>query len=68
MLANKVLMGPEENVEEAIKALTELGFEDVSDSIPWRELFPSTLMSSCRVYALPVPGARKDLRRKNLPG
>jgi len=32
--------GPESKKEEAVEALRKLGFEDTSDSIPWREAFP----------------------------
>jgi len=32
--------GPSRNKAKAIKALMELGFEDASDLIPWREAFP----------------------------
>ena len=57
MLADRILMGPEENVEEAIKALAELGFEDVSDSIPWREAFPE--YSDEQLPGVCLAGARR---------
>ncbi|MEA3487486.1 MAG: helix-turn-helix transcriptional regulator [Thermodesulfobacteriota bacterium] len=68
MLANKILMGPEENVEEAIKVLTALGFEDVSDSIPWREAFPE--YSNEQLPGVCLAGARrkKELTQKELAG
>jgi ribosome-binding protein aMBF1 (putative translation factor) len=36
------MIGPVENMEKAIKALTKLGFEDSSDDevMPWRDAFP----------------------------
>jgi len=36
------MIGPVRNMNKAIKALAELGFEDFSDSevLPWREAFP----------------------------
>lgn len=57
MLADKILMGPEENVEKAIKALVELGFKDVSDSVPWREAFPE--YSDDRSPGVCLAGARR---------
>lgn len=33
-------VGPSENRDTAITALKNLGFKDVSDTIPWQELFP----------------------------
>ncbi len=32
--------GPEKNKTKAIKALTDLGFANTTDSVPWREAFP----------------------------
>ena len=68
MLANKILMGPEENVEEAIKALTKLGFEDVTDSIPWRKAF--TEYSDEQLPGVCLAGARRKegLTQKELAG
>jgi len=68
MLANRILMGPEENVEEAIKALTKLGFEDVTDSIPWRKAFPE--YSDEQLPGVCLAGARRkeELTQKELAG
>jgi len=35
-------LGPAERCGEAIKALKDLGFVNISDSIPWRDCFPYT--------------------------
>ena len=68
MLANRILMGPEENVEEAIKALTKLGFEDVSDSIPWKEAFSE--YSDEQLPGVCLAGARRKegLTQEGLAG
>ena len=35
-------LGPKSKRKEAVKALKSLGFEDLSDTVPWRECFPYT--------------------------
>lgn len=33
-------IGPMSTRDKAVKALVELGYRDLSDSVPWREAFP----------------------------
>jgi hypothetical protein len=35
-------IGPGSRRDEAISALMQLGFTDISDSLPWRQCFPET--------------------------
>lgn len=39
VLASTILRGPQESEKTAMRALKKLGFKDVSDSVPWREVY-----------------------------
>ena len=58
--------GPPAKKEEAVRRLQELGFVDVSSSIPWREAFPE--FSEEPEYSVALRGARvkEGLTQKEL--
>ena len=48
--------GPEEKREEAIQLMQKLGYEDTSESIPWRDAFPE--LKEEPFYSIILRGAR----------
>lgn len=48
--------GPEEKREEAIQLMRKLGYEDTSESIPWRDAFPELKQEP--FYSIILRGAR----------
>ena len=58
MLAETILRGPEEKIDEVIRTLKDdYGFIDVSESIPWKEAFPE--YSKDQLPGVCLSGARK---------
>ena len=57
VLATMILRGPQEKEKTALRALKELGFKDVSDSIPWREAFSG--YSDNQLPGVCLAGARR---------
>jgi len=49
-------IGPLMNMEKAINSLKPLGFEDASDSIPWRDAYPE--YSEAQLIGKALIGAR----------
>ena len=49
-------IGPIVNMAKAIDALKPLGFEDTSDSVPWREAYPQC--SEAQLIGKALAGAR----------
>jgi predicted transcriptional regulator len=59
-------IGPQENRDKAVKALKALGFTDVSDFIPWREVFSD--LTEDELPGLTLKGARikENITQKQL--
>ncbi|QTA85155.1 helix-turn-helix domain-containing protein [Desulfonema magnum] len=58
--------GPAENMEKAMRALTELGFADTSDSVPWREAFPEYDEKDLPGLYLAAARDRENMTQKRL--
>lgn len=58
--------GPKEKREEAIRLMRDIGYEDTSESTPWREAFPE--LEEEPFYSIVLRGARRreDLSQAEL--
>ncbi|MCJ7600037.1 MAG: hypothetical protein MUO63_00890, partial [Desulfobulbaceae bacterium] len=58
--------GPASRKEEAARLLQELGFENATDSIPWREAFPEYSTEESPAVCLRAIRRREGLTQKEL--
>ena len=58
--------GPVSRQEEAAQVLKDLGFVDVSESVPWREAFPEYVDEELPVVCLRAARRREGLTQKEL--
>lgn len=58
--------GPVARQEEAARALKDLGFVDVSESVPWREAFPEYSAEETPAVCLRAARRREGLTQKEL--
>jgi DNA-binding XRE family transcriptional regulator len=59
-------IGPSTNKDKAIAALKSLGFVNVSDSVPWRDLFPEYSDEDFPGVCLAGSRAKEGLTQKQL--
>ena len=59
-------IGPPMNKDKAIAALKSLGFVNVSDSVPWRDLFPEYSDEDLPGVCLAGSRAKEGLTQKQL--
>jgi len=60
------LIGPMRNRAKAIEAVASLGFESVSDAIPWREAFPQYTDQDLPGVCLAGARTREAITQKQL--
>jgi ribosome-binding protein aMBF1 (putative translation factor) len=58
--------GPASKKDEAARLLKELGFENATDSIPWREAFPEYSTEETPAVCLRAARRREGLTQKEL--
>lgn len=58
--------GPEKNRQEAIEALSRLGYVDTTGSVPWREAFPEISEEEIPAICLRAMRRREGLTQKEL--
>jgi DNA-binding XRE family transcriptional regulator len=58
--------GPAALQAEAVQRLKDLGFEDTTDSIPWREAFPEFTTEEAPAVCLRAMRRREGLTQKQL--
>ena len=59
-------VGPLKNKNKAVEFLEDLGFEEVSDSVPWREAFPEYTEETAPRIALLGARTKEDLTQQEL--
>ena len=59
-------IGPAEKIEKLVQIAQSLGLEDISDTVPWRELFPEYDEKSAPGIALKGARRKESLTQKEL--
>ena len=58
-------MGPAEKIDKLAQVAKSLGLEDISDSVPWRELFPEFDEKTSPSIALRGARGKENLTQKD---